>query len=131
MIVLDLPVEAQPWARLQGLPCWRILSRPRALPRPRRTACQLISPTPNTTYHIAADFNQSAQQLSVEAAAGQGVSQVKIYVDGAALASFSGPPYQAWWTLAAGQHRFWAEGVDVNGETVKSEVVTITVLGNP
>lgn len=28
----------------------------------------------------------------------------------------------------AGEHRFWAEGVNANGKTVKSEVVMITVV---
>jgi len=59
---------------------------------------------------------------------GQGISQVTIWVDGNLLTTLSSPPYQAWWTLSAGEHRFWAEGVNANGETMKSEIVTITVL---
>ena len=130
-VVLDLPVEAQPWARSQGYPLLADLKQAADVASVQANSLQLIAPTPNTTYRIAADFNQAAQQLPVEAAAGQGVAQVKIYVDGAALAAFTGPPYQTWWTLSAGQHRFWAEGVNANGEAVRSEVVTITVLGNP
>ena len=130
LIVLDLPVEAQPWARSQGLPLLADLKQGAGIASIQANSLALISPTPNTTYRIAPDFNQAAQQLSVEAAAGQGVSQVKIYVDGGVLAAFSGPPYQAWWTLSAGPHIFWVEGVGANGEAVTSDIVTITVLGN-
>ena len=61
-------------------------------------------------------------------AVGQGISQVTIWVDGHVLATLSSPPYQAWWALAAGEHRFWVEGVNGNGEMVKSEMVAITVV---
>jgi hypothetical protein len=59
----------------------------------------------------------------------QGISQVTIWVDGNLLTTLSSPPYQAWWTLSTGEHRFWAQGVNVNGEAIKSDVVTIVVLG--
>jgi hypothetical protein len=36
-------------------------------------------------------------------------------------------PYQAFWQLSTGEHRFWATGVTVNGETVTSEAVMIEV----
>jgi hypothetical protein len=62
-------------------------------------------------------------------AAGGSLSQVTIYVDGSALQTFTAPPYQTWWQLAAGEHHFWAEGVGANGEVVTSEEVRITVIG--
>jgi len=49
-------------------------------------------------------------------------------VDGKILAAFSNPPYQTWWTLSAGEHQFWVEGINANSETAKSDAVTITVL---
>jgi hypothetical protein len=52
-------------------------------------------------------------------------------VDGKVLATFSNPPYQTWWTLSAGNHQFWMEGVKNNGEIIKSDVAVITVLANP
>ncbi len=128
LIVLDLPVEAQPWARLQGLPLLADLKQGMDIPSVQANSLALISPPPNTTYHIASDFDPSAQQLSVEAVTGQGVSQVKIYADGRLLTPVSGPPYQAWWTLSAGQHRFWVSGLGANGEILTSDTVTIVVL---
>jgi penicillin-binding protein 1C len=125
-VVLDLPAEAQPWARQQGLPLLADLKQ-------RADAVQansliLISPTPNTTYRITAEINAAAQQLSVEAAAAQGFDKLILYADGTPLQVFSRPPYQAWWALSAGTHQFWAVGITARGETAKSDVVTITVV---
>ena len=134
IIALNLPVEAQPWARTQGLPLLADFKQNATLRPGSGQASQnanelmLVSPTPNTTYRITSDLNQSAQQLSVEAAAGQGFTKVAIYADGKVLSTFSNPPYQTWWTLSAGQHSFWAEGIASNGESVTSEHVTINVL---
>jgi hypothetical protein len=91
-------------------------------------ALALVSPRPNTVYKLTGDINQSAQQLAVEAAAGQGFAQIKIWVDGKLLATFSGPPYQAWWPLSEGQHSFRVEGVTSTGETVQGPEVTISVV---
>jgi membrane peptidoglycan carboxypeptidase len=130
VIVLDLPVEALPWARQQGLPLLADFKSGADISSGQANSLALISPTSNTTYRIASDFTQAAQQLSVEAVAGPGISQVRIYVDGRVLSAFSGPPYQTWWALTAGEHRFWAEGVTTGGEGTKSNVVAIVVLGN-
>jgi hypothetical protein len=49
-------------------------------------------------------------------------------MDGNLLETLASPPYQAWWSLSSGEHHFWAEGVNANGGTVKSDVVTISVI---
>lgn len=126
LVVLDLPVEAQAWAHGQGLTLLSDFQQASAVAQ--TGGLVLVSPSPNTTFRITSDLNQAAQQLSVEAAAGQGVSQIQIYVDGNLLKSFSAPPYQAWWALSAGQHRFWVEGLSPDGTRLTSEVVTITVV---
>ena len=126
--VLDLPTEAQPWARLQGLPL--LIDYSQALENTSAQGNQLVllSPPPNTTYRIDPNFDTSAQQLQIQAAAGQGISQIEIWMDGSILTTLSSPPYQTWWTLSVGEHHFWAQGVNANGETLKSDVVTITVI---
>jgi hypothetical protein len=88
----------------------------------------VLSPHPKTTYRLDPNFDQAAQQLLVEAAAGQGITNVTLWVDGNLLATLETAPYQAWWPLTAGEHRFQAQGVSANGETVMSEVVTISVV---
>jgi penicillin-binding protein 1C len=126
IIALNLPVEAQPWARTQGLPL--LVDYQQNNDSNQANSLALISPAPNTTYHITPNLDLSAQQLSIEAVASQSFSKVTIYVDGKILAAFSNPPYQTWWTLSAGEHQFWVEGINANSETAKSDAVTITVL---
>jgi hypothetical protein len=70
----------------------------------------------------------SAQQLALSALTESDLAQVTFFADGSALGTLSAPPYQTWWTLSLGEHRFWAKGVTTNGEAVKSNVVTITVV---
>ncbi len=126
VIVLDLPVEAQRWARAQGLPLLVDLQQVSNAIHAR--ALVLTSPTPNTTYRMTSEISAAAQQLSVEAVAGQSFAKVTLYVDGVPLQTFSAPPYQAWWSLAPGNHRFWAEGLSSSGQVVRSEEIPITVL---
>jgi hypothetical protein len=88
----------------------------------------LLSPPPNSTYRIDPTFDPAAQQLKIGVAVGQGVSQVEIWMDGSLLTTLSSPPYETWWSLAAGQHDLWAQARNASGEIVKSAEVTITVL---
>jgi penicillin-binding protein 1C len=126
-VALDLPANAQPWARAQGLLLLADLtaaSAPTGEPAPRIV---LLSPQTNTTYLLAADFTPDAQRLQVEAAADADFIHIAIVVDGVTLAILNSPPYQAWWPLAKGVHRFWAEGAMEDGTVVRSEVVEIVV----
>jgi len=127
--VLNLPIEAQSWAREQGLSLLSdyTLDSDNLLPS-NENPLILLSPHPNTVYRIDPNLDPSAQQLKIEVAVGQGISQVEIWVDGTLLTILSSPPYQTWWILSAGEHRFWAEWVNANGEKMKSEVVTVTVV---
>jgi hypothetical protein len=75
-------------------------------------------------------FDISAQQIQLEVAAGPSISQITLWVDDAPFTTLASSPYQAWWTLSAGEHHFWVEGMNANGETVKSDVVTITVVSD-
>ena len=127
--VLDLPVAAQPWAREQGLPLLADLTS--STDSSQSSAISFLSPRPNATYRLDSNFEQSAQQLLVEAAAGQGITNVTLWVDGNLLATPDSAPYQAWWPLAAGEHRFWAQGVTTTGETVTSETMKVTVIPKP
>lgn len=118
-IVLDLPVEAQDWARSQGLRLMDVANSTIGL--------TLTSPVNNTTYRITSDLDLSAQQVAVSALTDTDLTQLTFFVDGLEIVSFSSPPFQTWWTLSVGVHRFWAEGLAVNGELLRSSEVTITV----
>ncbi|MBI5353101.1 MAG: PBP1A family penicillin-binding protein [Chloroflexi bacterium] len=125
-IILDLPIEAQAWARSQGLP---LLDDANGTPS-ATSGLTLTSPTDNTTYRITPDLDLSAQQLEVSTLTDSNFTQVTFFVDGLAIATVSTPPTscQTWWTLSLGTHHFWAEGITMSGEVVKSNVVTITVV---
>lgn len=126
--VLNLPVEAQAWAHAQGLPLLSDYSQTTENNSQQENQLVLLSPHPNTIYRMEPNFTSSAQQIQIDIAAGQGISQITIWFDGNLLTSLASPPYQAWWTLSAGEHHFWAEGMNANGERVKSDVVIITVV---
>ena len=125
-IALNLPAEAQPWARAQGLPL--LVDFQRNAVSQDANGLVLVSPSPNTTYRITPKLDLSAQQLSVEAVASQSFSKVTIYADGNPLQTFSSTPYQTWWTLSTGNHQFWVEGINANKATVTSDTVNIVVL---
>jgi len=123
--VFDLPIEAHAWARAHGLPLFADLPQPAET---RLPALALLSPRPNTTYQMVAHFNAAAQQLLVEAVAGAGVTHITLWVDGKQLAAFETAPYQAWWPLAPGEHRFWAQANNEDGQIITSDIIHITVL---
>ena len=127
--VLDLPPSAQPWARSQGLTLLADLAQ--AAESSQQSAISILSPRPNATYRLDPNFDQNAQQLLVEVVAGQGITNLTLWVDGSLFATLESAPYQAWWPLAVGEHSFWAQGETAAGETLTSEMVTITVMTEP
>ena len=121
-------MEVQTWAHEQGLTLVTDYVQVHRSDSETSDQLSLLSPHFNTTYRIDPDFDVSAQQVQIEAAVGEGISQVTIWVDGYPFMTPSFPPYRAWWSLSIGEHRFWAQGVNATGEMIKSEVVTITVV---
>lgn len=121
-VVLNLPLEAQAWAKSQGLPLLVDVGDSGGL--------ILTSPTDNATYKITPDLDLAAQQLALSVQTASDFDQVTFFVDGLPLETreASASPYQTWWTLSVGIHQFWVEGIKSNGETVKSNVVTVTVV---
>jgi membrane carboxypeptidase/penicillin-binding protein PbpC len=125
IVVLDLPPTAQRWAHSQGIQLLSDLTfQPAAL---QSENLVMISPEPDSTYRLSDKLALSDQQLPVETAAGQGVTGISLWVDGRQLGSRASAPYLLWWQLSAGTHQFWAQGLSAEGETVKSDVIQITV----
>ncbi len=119
-VVLNLPLAARDWARSNGLPLLVDVGDSGGL--------TLTSPTDNATYKITPDLSLTAQQLALSTQTDSDFAQITFFVDGSPLEITSSPPHQTWWTLSVGTHQFWAEGVTTSGETVKSNVVTVTVV---
>jgi penicillin-binding protein 1C len=125
VVVLDIPPTAQRWAHSQGIQLLSDLTAPPAALQSGKLV--MISPEPDSTYRISDKLALSDQQLPIETAAGQGVTSISQWVDGRQLGSSASAPYLLWWQLAPGTHQFWAQGVSSDGETVKSNVIQITV----
>jgi len=127
MIVYDLPLEAQAWARSQGMPLLADFQ-----PSTIRETKSLIltSPAPNSTYVFYSHLDPTAQQIPIQLTVDKGVTQVTVWVDGSLFATLENPPYETWWQLSLGEHHIWAEAMDANGEKVKTDSVMVNVLSD-
>ena len=144
--VLDLPLQAGPWAHGHGLLLLSDLLPPgtvdvpspapgdstRGPTTPGPTALpqqelSLASPGDLTAYQISPGLPLANQQIRLLAVGAGDIVQVTLYVDGQALASLDAPPYQAWWPLVAGAHEAWAAGLRQDGSRVESAHVHFTV----
>ncbi|HNA88243.1 MAG TPA: penicillin-binding protein 1C [Anaerolineales bacterium] len=125
MIVYELPVEAQAWARSQGMP---LLEDFQASSLQESQPLILSSPAPNSTYVLYSHLDPATQQIPIQMLVGEGITQVTVWVDGSLFATLNGTPYEAWWQLSIGTHQIWAEAVDGNGKRIKTDVVTVNVL---
>jgi membrane carboxypeptidase/penicillin-binding protein PbpC len=129
---LDLPPQADPWARQRGLLLWSDLQAGKAAVTPVQApgnGLVIITPGSGAVYTLTSKLPAQDQQLRIEAAADNGLGPVDIYLDGTLLARAPAPPYQAWWPLALGQHHIWAQAKDSRGKTITSPVVDITIQG--
>lgn len=127
LTMFNLPLAARAWAREQGWPLLSDLTSGGDSPPITGNSLLLVSPEPFSEYRIDSRFDPSAQQILVEAVAGQDLVQVTLFADGRALAAFTAPPFQTWWPLTPGQHEFWAEGRTADGSRLSTPAVVITV----
>jgi penicillin-binding protein 1C len=143
-----LPPEAQDWARQQGIPqpppAGRAglsisgldgqLAQLEASPvgqEPAASPLTMSSPDRGAVYLVDAGLPRDAQRIVVSAYPGRDASlrEVTLWADGTLLARFAAPPYRILWQLEPGVHTFWAEGVSVSGDRVRSDEVRVTVQG--
>ena len=144
-VVLDLPPQAQPWARAHGL---QLLSDLRARLASSSSAgaeqagggaeLHLASPAQGAVYRQSVNVPARAQRLHLQALTGlnrlTGLRQVSLWVDGEQVAVFDldkeagESPFQGWWTLAPGQHQAWASAVLEGGRQIESQRVEFEVL---
>jgi membrane carboxypeptidase/penicillin-binding protein PbpC len=142
-----LPAEAEAWAGAAGLPrvpqtvCPTDVAmgrgsdgatgRESSPPRPGAPSPvpALLSPAPGAVFAISPGVPRGRQQIRIQAQAGEGVTELTIVVDGQPLATFDGPPYRAFWTLAPGRHRALVEARDAAGTALRSEAIEFVVEG--
>jgi 1A family penicillin-binding protein len=130
-VVLDLPPDAQPWAHVQGLTLLSDLEALSGVPQAAgdQTAArlQIISPSPSSTYRIAANLPVSDQRIPIQAVGDDDLQKVTLCLDGVQIAHFEAGPYQAWWSLSPGLHQVWARAILPDGQSIQSPAVEFNV----
>lgn len=132
MVVLDLPPQAAPWARSQGLSLYSDLASTENL-NLQSALLSLISPPANALYRYVPSVSGETQGLRLEAvstAGGGGLLEVTLWVDGQMVSRITQPPYQAWWPLTPGAHIAWAEAVTRDGMQIVSGKIPFEVGGD-
>jgi membrane peptidoglycan carboxypeptidase len=132
-----LPPEYREWAAENGIPQplgvessrFQVEGTTDDLP-PSTFHLQLVSPDPMRAYHIDPGLPADVQRVPITARPNaEIVSQnapVTLLLDGALLATASGPDYTVWWPLARGWHTFQAVAT-FDGQTLQSEPVNVFV----
>ncbi len=137
-VYLNLPPEAEAWARERGLPQPPPTAETVTPAEGQRLAqvpvgaqpLLMAEPDAGAVYQLDPGLSREAQKIRVSArpAADAVLSEVTLLVDGRPLAHFGAPPYEVVWALEPGEHSFRAEGLTATGERVVSDPVRITVL---
>jgi hypothetical protein len=125
-LALDLPAQALPWARSQGLVLLPDLVPP-GEPEGAGPSLRLVSPGPNVVYYLSPDLPADSQRVHIEAIGQGDLERVSIWVDDQVIATLAQAPYQAWWVLQEGEHRVWAEAVTPEGARLSSQEISFGV----
>jgi 1A family penicillin-binding protein len=91
----------------------------------------LLSPARGAVFAISPGIPRERQQIAIVAQAGGDAAKLTIYLDGQPIAALAGPPYRAFWALAPGSHRAWAEAQDEHGRIRRSVEVEFVVAQQP
>jgi 1A family penicillin-binding protein len=138
IVVLDLPPQAVPWARSNGIALLSDFTSTSTAQNTgaqiqQSTALSLINPPANALYRFVPSVPGETQRLRLEAVltASEGsLREVTLWIDGQRIARLTQPPYQAWWPLTTGMHEAWAEAVTSAGVIVTSEIIRFGVRGD-
>ncbi|NDJ54074.1 MAG: penicillin-binding protein 1C [Chloroflexi bacterium] len=128
--VLNLPPQAQAWARREGLPLYvDVLAASGIDPaNPVEPGdLTIINPDPQTIFRLTDEQPLAAQRIRLMAVGPAGLRDVRFYLDGNLLGQVDTPPFEMWWPLVEGDHRLYASAIDAEGERVRSAVVTFRV----
>jgi penicillin-binding protein 1C len=128
-----VPPEGLEWARIQGIaqpPPELVAEAANTGSGAGAPALVMTAPDQGAAYQIDRTLPRQAQRIVVAARPGVGtvLSQLTLYVDGRPLATFLVPPYQTYWTLEPGNHAFWAEALDGQGQGLRSASVSLEVI---
>jgi membrane carboxypeptidase/penicillin-binding protein len=141
------PAEAQDWVRSQNIPqppgaYSPLCPNTQAVDTEAQTGADpysllptpysllLTSPDQGSRYQLSPEIPPSAQQILVAArpVAGIALQEITLLVDGQPLATLTRSPYRALWPMEVGTHVFTVVGVDVEGNEMAGNRVTIEVV---
>jgi membrane carboxypeptidase/penicillin-binding protein PbpC len=105
------------------------VSAPSSLVIRPSSAPSLLTPASGAVFALSPGVPRERQQIELQARAGADVEKLTLLVDGQPLAVFDGPPYRAFWPLAAGAHRARVETTDAQGKLWRSATVEFVVEG--
>ncbi len=135
-----LPAEAETWINRVGWP--RTPQQLCPLPDDQAAAAAedgqitftsaqaeptLSSPVAGSVFSLSPSIPRERQQIEMQARAGGEIRSLTIYVDDVPLATFSGPPYRAFWQLTPGVHRAKTVVIDHQGQQRSSDEVQFIV----
>ncbi len=139
-VALELPPQAWPWARLQGLALYadfyasvnsqqELAAAASVEPSVGRAApaLTLVSPAPGSSYILSTGIPREAQRILLEALASEELVRLDFWVDGKKIGSIANKPYLFFWTLEAGSHLIQAEGLTLDGRSILSPEIAIHV----
>jgi penicillin-binding protein 1C len=128
---LDLPPEAQPWARAQGLIILSDLQGSDWATNLGGTdfPLQIVSPGQNTVFRLNPALDPDAQRIHIEVVSAFELEQVDLWLDGHLFTKMAGPPFEVWWPLIIGDHTLWAESVTPSGDSLQSAHLNFVVEG--
>jgi len=128
VLALDLPPQAQPWARQRKLLLWDDLTASAETAAEQAApALQILFPPPNGVFYLSNSLPAETQRIRLQAAGSAGLRQVVFWVNGIQAGQVNSAPFECWWRLEKGQHQVWVVGVWTNGQTLTSERVTFEV----
>ncbi len=132
-LALDLPLQAQAWARTQGLVLYRdLMALNGTLPEngapDNSGTLHLLSPAGGSVYHLSPNIDPTSQRILISAASQLDLKSLSFIVDNQVLQIKQEAPYQYWWALEPGDHQIWVEATARDGSVLSSEPVSITVL---
>lgn len=132
-LVLDLPPEAHPWARANGITLLAdleiaggVAAAPEETAVAQSTIIQrnpiwLTAPSNNALYRFSTELPPESQKIQLEALSDLPFATVTFWIDGEMVAELDRPPYATWWSLTIGPHTVWVEATTATGETFTSE----------
>jgi len=129
-VALDLPPQAQQWAREQGFLLIEDVVRDPLAGESAQANMQgwmITSPASGSIYHLAEGIPLESQQIQIQITGAAGIQRVNYYRDGSLLATVHAAPYTVWWQLVKGNHILKAEVLLVEGGSLSIGPVTFTV----